>query len=94
MIRDDWDLLVDELLDIAEILTVVCITESIRHSTRSSSTRTTDSVNVGLRHIRNIEVDDMRKKVDVDTTSCDIRRYEYTSLSLLKIRKCPLSRIL
>lgn len=94
MIRDDWDFFVNEFFDISEILPILCITESERYSTCSCSTSSTDSVNIGLRDIRNIIVDDMCQEIDIDATSRDISRDKYSGLSVFEIRERSLSSIL
>ena len=94
MIVDDGDSLRDELLDISEILLLFSITEGYRDTTCSGSTSTTDTVDIGLRDIREFEVYHMGKLIDVDTTSRDICRDEDTSELRLEVREGSLAIIL
>jgi hypothetical protein len=80
MILDDGDLLRDEFLDIYEELEIIMFTEGICNSSGSCSTRTPDTVDIGLRDIRDIVVDHVFESIDIDPSRGDIRRDEDTSL--------------
>ena len=68
----DRDLLSYKLFDISKILLLLRITEGDSYTTRTRTTCTTDTVDVGLGDIRKFEIDDMRELIDVYATRGDI----------------------
>lgn len=94
MIFYNWDRLTDESLDITEESEIIMITERVGYTTCTSTTSTTDTVNVGLRYIRDIIVDHMFKRVDIDTARGNICCDEDSGFLFLKIRECALSIVL
>ena len=51
--------------------------------------RPPDAVDVVFRHMRQLEIDDMRQARDVEPTRRDIRRYQYTYLPGLEVVQGP-----
>lgn len=70
------------------------LTERVCNTASSCSTRPTDTVDIGLRDIRDIVVDHIFESVDIDPTRGDIGRDEDTSGLLLEVGECPLSVVL
>lgn len=94
MILNDGDLLRDELLDIYEELEVIMFTKGVGNSSSTCSTGTSDTMDIGLRDIRDIIVDHIFQSVDIDPTRGDIRRDEDTGFLRLEVRECALTIVL
>jgi hypothetical protein len=92
VIFDDRDRLRDELLDISEPCSLFDITKRERRPTSTRSTRTTDAVDIGLRDIRDLIVDDMLELIDIDSSRGDIRRDEDACGLSLEVHERFLSR--
>lgn len=58
--------------DRLQVSTLAVVAERNRLTTCSGTTSTADAVNVGLRLIRQVEVKDVRYRVDIDPASCHI----------------------
>lgn len=86
------DLLRDEFLDISEVCLLLGITEGECVPLSSCATRTTDAMDIGFRNIRDLVVDHVLERVDIDTTSRDIRSDEDASSSCLEVHESFLSR--
>ena len=69
-------------------------TERVCDTTSPSTTRPTDTVDIGLRDIGDIVVNHIFESVDIDPTRGDIGRDEDTSRLLLEVGECPLSVVL
>ena len=80
----DSDLLSYKLLDISKILLLLCITEGDRYTTRTRTTSTADTVDVGLGDVREFEIDHMRELIDVYATRGDICGDEDTDFLVLE----------
>ena len=94
MIIDDGDLLTDQFLDIDKELEIIMLTERVGDTASPRSTRPPDTVDIGLRDIRDIVVDHIFESVDIDPTRGDIGRDKDTSRLLLEVGECPLSIVL
>ncbi len=70
------------------------LTERVCDTTSPRSTGSTDTVDIGLRDIRDIVVDHVFESVDVDPTRGDIGRDEHTSRLLFEVGECSLSVVL
>ena len=53
-----------------------------------------NTVNIGLRNLRQIIIYDKRQLININTTSRDISRHQHTNLPILKIAQCQLASIL
>lgn len=91
MIGYDGDFFRDEGLDVSEILLLLCIDERKRSTSRTCTTSTSDTVDIGLSDIRHLIIDDVFELIDIDTARCDICRDEDTSRLSFEVRECSLT---
>jgi hypothetical protein len=82
--RDLAHLLPGKALDGAHRTPLLGRHDEQRHAGPPSATGPTDAVHVGLRVHRNVEVDDVRDAVHVQTTCRDVRRHDDLGLSALE----------
>lgn len=87
----DWDFFRDEGLDVSEVLLLLCIDERKRCPSRTRTTSTSDTVDIGLSDVRHLVVDDVLELIDIDTARCDICRDEDTCRLSLEVRECSLT---
>src|ERR1700754_1062055 len=86
--------LCDQLLNIPEELLLFCIAERKRCSFCTSPACPAYTMYIGLGHIRQFKIDDVRQLVDIDTTCGNVRRHQYPGLPALEIQECTLTGIL
>ena len=94
MIIDNGDLFSDKFLDITEVFFFLCITEGESDTTRSCTSCTTNTVDIGFWDIWKLKVDDMRQFIDVDSSCRDVGRYEDTCCLRFEVFESCLSGIL
>ena len=75
-------------LDFSEFETLTLITERQCNSTLTSSCCPTDSVDIDLRLIWKVEVEDVRDIVHIDSSTCNICCNKNRGLSTSEIVKC------
>ena len=64
----------DHLLDIAQERALLAVAEGDRDAVGASARGAADAVDVALRHVRQIEVDDVGDAVNVDAAGGDVGR--------------------
>src|SRR5262249_23300747 len=69
-------LLLREALDVAQELAFLARAQGDRHAGRARARGAADAVHVGLGHVRDLVVDDVRDVVDVDPARGDVGRDE------------------
>ena len=77
VVLGDLQLLADQSLDRSKVIELLVITERKGNPGGAGPGRTPDAMNVGLRLIGHIEVDDVRDLVHVDTARGDIGCHVY-----------------
>ena len=82
------------LLDSVEVEAIIPIDQVDRHSQMSEPSRSTNAMEVGLRILRKIEIDDHIHSLDVDTTSKKIRTYEVAANTIPEIMKHAVAVVL
>ena len=70
------------------------LTERVCDTTSPRSTRSTDTVDIGLGDIRDIVVDHILESIDIDPTRGDICSNQYSCRLFLEVGECPLSVVL
>ena len=73
VIQYDRNLGANKPLYTPKVITLICGAEGDGITLSPGAGSSTDAVNVSLRFVWKIVVDDMRDTVDVDTASCDVR---------------------
>ena len=73
-----------------KILALIRGAEGDRRAVEARPARAADAVDVRLRHLGNVEVDDVRKLFNVDSSRGNIRRDQHAAAALLKGRKSSL----
>ena len=94
MVRENRDVQADGLLDITQMVALIMITKRDGNTTGTGSRRSADTVNIALRLVGQVKIDDMCNILDVDSTSCDVCRHERADLACAKTFKCALASIL
>ena len=79
------DIFFNELLNFGEALLVCIIDECQPHTGRLCPCRATDPVDVVLRVMRHIKIDDHTDVVDIYSTADDIRCYQNLDVSVGKV---------
>ena len=74
----------EEFLNLLEAADFVLCYKGYCHAIALRSCRTSDTMNIVLRIVRNIEVDDHCDIVDVDASCNDVRSHEYVYLTRLE----------
>src|SRR5229473_3216493 len=70
MIGDDRHALLDQLLDVPQKSTLLAVTERDRDAVGTGAGSAADAVDIAFRHVRQVEIDDMRDAVD--RLGCDV----------------------
>lgn len=91
------DFLPGELFNLLEIGQFVKITEGESRSLRSGTAGPADPMDIGFRLIGKLKVDDMRKRIDIDSARGNIGGNQYADFSALKVGQrllaCPLGLV-
>ena len=91
------DFLPGELFNLLEIGQFVKITEGESRSLRSGAAGPADPMDIGFRLIGKLKVDDMRKRIDIDSARGNIGGNQYADFSALKVGQrllaCPLGLV-
>jgi hypothetical protein len=66
----------EEALDVAEQVALVLVAERDGAPARTRAARAADAMDVGLGHVGELEVDDVRDAVDVDAARRDVGRHQ------------------
>ena len=69
------------------------VAERDRDAGRAGAGGAADAVDVGLGHVRQIEVDDVRDAVDVDAARRDVGRDQHAACAGLEAGERPLARV-
>lgn len=94
MVLDHRNLLGDELLNITKVCDIVVVAEGYRHPSGSCSSRSSDTMHVGLRDIRDVIVDHVLQGVNINPTGGDIGRDQHPGSLLLEIGQGSLPVVL
>src|SRR5262245_48454309 len=94
MIALDGERLSCELLDLSQLTALVTTAERSRDSGCAGAARSTDAMNVNLRHFGQLVVDHMRNAADVETAGGDVGGYEHWRAIGLERRECALANAL
>ena len=90
----DRDFLPCCAFNIAEKSPLFTIAERDRNAIGTRTCGATNPVDIGFRDVRQVVIDDMRNRIDIDAAGRDIRRYEKTAMSALEIEQSAFARIL
>jgi hypothetical protein len=82
----------DQPLDVPEEHLLLVVAERQRDARGPRPRRASDAVHVRLRHVRQVEVDDVRHPVDVDPPRRDIGGHQHAQVTTLKIVERPRAR--
>ena len=85
VLRDRVDLRVQVILNLEQVLLVVVRDEVEGDTEMAETTRSTNSMQVGLREAREVKVDDDVDRQDVDTTSEDVCANKASRLTSLEV---------
>ena len=94
MILDYRNLLGNEFLDISEKSHIVIVTKGNRYPFRSGPSGPTDAVHISFRDIRNIIIDHVFERVDIDSTGSNIGCDKNPGCLFLEIGECSLTIVL
>ena len=94
MIGDHRDMPASDPLDIAQELTLLAVAERNRLSAGTGARRPADTVDVAFRHIRQVEINDVRDAVDIDSARRDIGRHQNANGAVLESLESPLASAL
>src|SRR6202140_4753198 len=87
----------DQAFDVLQQLMFIDANQRQRLARRPGPTRTADPVNIILRHVWQIEVDDVRQLIDIDTARRNIRRHQHLQRAVLELgegtRACRLALV-
>src|SRR5580704_13074852 len=72
----------DKLLDVAQECPLLGITERDRDTAGTGARGAADTMHIGLRHVRQIEIHHMTNAIDIDAARGDIRRHEGFDLAV------------
>src|SRR5262245_56006467 len=75
----------DQLLNVAKVFALFPIAEGDGDTTPASSARASDPVNITFRYVRKIEVDHMRKFVNVDAPCGNVGGHHHSRFARLEI---------
>jgi hypothetical protein len=81
----DWDVALDEALDIGKHLLLVNANEGDGLARGARSPGTADTVYIVFWHIRNLKIDYVWKLVDVDPACGNISRHEYGKIASFEL---------
>ena len=86
-----WNFPFEKSFDVREQFMLIDANERIGPPFFSRSTGTADPVDVILRHIGKLEVDDMGKLIDIDSSRCDVCGNQHAEQPIFKIMEgfCP-----
>src|SRR6516165_5074625 len=84
----------NKLLDIAQEGHLLAVAQRDRNTFRASARRTADTMHVGFRHVRQIEIHDVADAIDVDAARRNIRRNECPNFAFAKGREHALPLVL
>lgn len=93
-LRDWLDLSAQLLLDFVQSISVVISDEIDSNTQMTESTRSANTVQVGLGHFREIEVDDHVDGLDINTTSKQVRADQVTASTVAEIVEDSVSVLL
>src|SRR5688500_3532406 len=83
--------LADQLLDVAQKRPLLDIAERDRHAVGASARGAADAVDIALRHVRQLEVDDVADAVDIDAAGGDVGGDQDPDLALAEAQQRPLA---
>jgi len=84
----------DQLLDVTQERSLVGIAQGDGDTFGSGSRRTADTVQISLRHIGKVEIDDMADTIDIDPARGDVGSDQCAHLAIAKARQCAITLIL
>src|SRR5208282_1546705 len=70
-----------ELLDIAQVGPFLVAAERDRDTGRTGARRSADTMDIVFRHVRQLEVDDVRHAFDIDPARGDVSRHEHPAMA-------------
>ncbi len=76
MLGHDRDIALDQAGDVAQECFLFVVAEGEGAAVGTGTTGTSDAVYVGLRDVRDVEVDHVRQPVDVDAACSDVGCYQ------------------
>ena len=83
-----------QLFDIREVRALRPVAERDRRTLLTGAAGAADAVHIGLRDVRQIEVDDERQLADVDTARGNVGRHEHRDLAFLEVGERTLTLVL
>src|SRR6516225_9757938 len=84
----------NKLLDIAQEGHLLAVAQRDRNTFRACARRTADTMHVGFRHVRQIEIHDVADAIDIDAARRNIRGNERPDFALTKGREHALPLVL
>ena len=94
MVGVDRDRLADGLLDVAQERALFRIAERDGDAVIAGARGAADAVDVALRLVRQVEIDDMGDAVDVDAAGGDVGRHQHADLAVAEILERLLAGVL
>jgi hypothetical protein len=94
VVLDDRNLLIDELVNVFHEITFLLRAKRKGRAFILSTSCSTDSVNVGLGLVGNLEVDHVREFLDINPSCRYVSRDEDSRLSCFEVSQSGLSGIL
>jgi hypothetical protein len=70
-----------ELLDIAQVGSFVVAAEGVRNTGRTGASGSADAVDIVFRHVRQLEIDDVRHAFDIDPACGDVGGHEHSAMA-------------
>ena len=83
------NLLTDELFDVFEQPQLIKVTKADGQSAAARPARAADTVDIGLRHVGQVEVDDQGQLADVDAPGGDVRGHQNPDLAAFEALQGP-----
>lgn len=90
VLRDAFDLSVEFILDIEQVLLVIFGNEVDGHTQMTKSSGSADSMEIGLSVFWKIKVDDNVDSLDVDSSCKNIGTHKASGFSIFEIVKDPI----
>ena len=91
---DDRNANAGQLFDVREVRALRLVAERDRRALLPCSAGAADAVDIGLRNVRQVEIDNERQLADVDAACGDVGRNEHRDLALLEVGERTLTLVL
>ena len=91
MLRNHWNILLDQLLNIAQVRHFLPVYERPSHTAIPRPTRSTNAMHIGFRNIWHFVIDHVRQLININTARCDVRSHQYTRFAVFEVGEGRLS---